>query len=41
MSAISDTVLRVEQRGAVRKLVVNRPRQRNALVEALRGVMQL
>jgi enoyl-CoA hydratase len=35
VSALSDTVLRVEQRGAVRKLVLNRPRQRNALDAAL------
>lgn len=35
MSAFSDTVLRVEQRGAVRELVLDRPRQRNALNAAL------
>jgi enoyl-CoA hydratase len=32
---LSSTVLRVEQRGAVRRLVLNRPRQRNALNAAL------
>ncbi|GAB2736961.1 enoyl-CoA hydratase/isomerase family protein [Amycolatopsis magusensis] len=31
MSALSDTVVRVEQCGEVRRLVLNRPRQRNAL----------
>jgi len=35
VSAVSATVLRIEQRGAVRELVLDRPRQRNALDAAL------
>jgi enoyl-CoA hydratase len=35
VTALSDTVLRIEQHGAVRELVLNRPRQRNALDAAL------
>ena len=35
MSAVAGTVLRIEQRGAVRELVLDRPRQRNALDAAL------
>ncbi|MFC3961490.1 enoyl-CoA hydratase/isomerase family protein [Nocardia jiangsuensis] len=35
MSVVADTAVLVEQRGAVRALVLNRPRQRNALSPAL------
>jgi enoyl-CoA hydratase/carnithine racemase len=35
VTALADTVLRIEQHGAVRELVLNRPRQRNALDAAL------
>jgi enoyl-CoA hydratase len=35
VNAQADTVLRVEQHGAVRKFVLNRPQQRNALDASL------